>query len=223
MAEQLVFDLPIVTAFGRDDFFVSSANAAAVEAIENWRDWPLGKLVLVGPAGAGKSHLSQIWAGMTGIDVHEAMGAWQADQITGAACIENVHAIGGQRDAEEKLFHLHNIQAQRGMPLMMTGQGVPRDWGIKLPDLASRLQGSNLVQLGAPDDTLLAAVLLKQCADRQLQVEPGVVDYILRRAERSFAGIGLLMAQLDQLSLQRKKPVGQSMVRDVLAKMEDLE
>ena len=49
MTEQLVFDLPVETAFGRDDFFTSDANSVAVQAIENWQDWPLGKLVLVGP------------------------------------------------------------------------------------------------------------------------------------------------------------------------------
>jgi chromosomal replication initiation ATPase DnaA len=81
------------------------------------------------------------------------------------------------------------------------------------------LHGSQLVKLRAPDDTLLAAVLLKQCADRQLQLEPGVVDYILRRSERSFAGMRNLVAALDRLSLQRKRPVGQRLVRETLAQM----
>lgn len=223
MAEQLVFDLPVDTAFGRDDFFASDANAQAVAAIEGWADWPLSKLVLVGPAGAGKSHLARIWADMARAEVIHARADWQADAITGAVCVEDVHALAGDRALEEKLFHLHNIQAQKGAVLLMTGKGFPSGWKIGLPDLASRLQGSQLVQLGAPDDRLLAAVLLKQCADRQLQVEPGVVDYILRRAERSFAGMRDMVAALDRLSLQRKRPVGQGMVRETLARMEDLE
>jgi chromosomal replication initiation ATPase DnaA len=221
MAEQLAFDLPIVTAFGRDDFFVSAANSEAVAAIENWRLWPLNKLVLAGPAGAGKSHLSQIWAGMLDIDVFRAQDDWDIEDIDGAACVEDLQEIAGNRAIEEKLFHLHNLQAQKGMPFLMTGRGVPRDWNIALPDLASRIMGSHLVQLGAPDDTLLAAVLLKQLADRQVQIEPGVVDYILRRAERSFARMRVLVVLLDQKSLQLKKPVGQRMVRDVIALMED--
>ncbi len=220
MAEQLVFDLPVKTAFGRDDFFRSVANEAAVAAIESWPTWPLGKMVLVGPAGAGKSHLAQIWAEMVEGSVVAANGDWDARDIGGAVCVENVHAIAGQRAQEERLFHLHNIQAQQERPLLMTGQGVPSGWAIGLPDLASRIQGSLLVQLGAPDDRLLAAVFLKQCADRQLQVEPGVVDYILRRAERSFVGMRDLVGQMDHLSLQRKKPIGQGMVREILAQME---
>jgi chromosomal replication initiation ATPase DnaA len=223
MAEQLAFDLPVVTTFGRDDFFISAANTAAVEAIETWLDWPLNKLVLVGPEGSGKSHLAQIWAELSEAVVYEATGVWDVDVVDGPVCIENVHAIAGQRDFEEKLFHLHNIQAEQGRPLLMTGQGAPSAWPFVLPDLASRVQGSHLVQLGAPDDTLLAAVLLKQWADRQLQVEPGVVDYILRYGERSLAGMRRLTARLDQISLQRKKPVGQGMVREVIAQLEALE
>ena len=62
MSEQLIFDLPQKTAFGREDFFVSPSNDLAVRTIENWQDWPLGKLVLCGPKGSGKSHLAHIWA-----------------------------------------------------------------------------------------------------------------------------------------------------------------
>ncbi len=223
MAEQLVFDLPVETAFGRDDFFTSPANSEAVNAIENWRDWPLGKLVLVGPAGAGKSHLAQIWAEISGGSVLDARADWSVGGISGPVCVENLHGIVGNRSAEEQLFHLHNIQAENGRALLMTGQGAPSSWAFALPDLASRVQGSHLVQLGAPDDTLLAAVLLKQCGDRQLQVEPGVVEFILRRAERSFVGMRDLVAALDRVSLQRKKPIGQGLVREILAQMEELE
>lgn len=220
MAEQLVFDLPVKTAFGRDDFFRSAANDAAVVAIESWATWPLGKMVLAGPAGAGKSHLAQIWAEMVAGSVLKADGGWDAQDINGAVCIEDVQSIAGDREHEKRLFHLHNIQSQQERPLLLTGQGVPSGWAIGLPDLASRLEGSLLVQLGAPDDRLLAAVFLKQCSDRQLQVEPGVVDYILRRAERSFAGMRELVGQMDRISLQRKKPIGLGMVREILAQME---
>jgi chromosomal replication initiation ATPase DnaA len=194
-----------------------------VSAIENWREWPLGKLVLAGPAGAGKSHLAQIWTEISGGSVLDASADWSVGGVSGPVCVENLHAIVGNRSAEEKLFHLHNVQGENGRALLMTGQGAPSSWAFALPDLASRVQGSHLVQLGAPDDTLLAAVLLKQCGDRQLQVEPGVVEFILRRAERSFVGMRDLVAVLDRVSLQRKKPIGQRLVREILAQMEELE
>lgn len=222
MAEQLIFDLPVVTAFGRDDFFTSPANSLAVAAIEGWRDWPLGKLVLVGPEGAGKSHLARIWADIVGAKVVMARDVRDAVALAqGPLCVENLGDVAGNTAQQDALFHLHNLMAQSGYPLLMTGQGVPRSWGITLPDLASRIEGSQLVQLGAPDDMLLAAVLLKLCADRQLLMEPGVVDMILRRVERSFAGIRALVVELDRVSLQRKRPVGPRMVTETLRRLEE--
>ena len=72
MAEQLLLDLPVRTALGRDDFFVSAANAAAVVGIEAWEGWPHGKTVLVGAEASGKTHLAHVWAAMTGAMVVDA-------------------------------------------------------------------------------------------------------------------------------------------------------
>ncbi|MGB8622376.1 MAG: chromosomal replication initiator DnaA, partial [Paracoccaceae bacterium] len=72
MAEQLVFDLPLRAARGREDFFVSPANAMAVAQVENWRRWPARKLVLVGPQGAGKTHLAHVWAAQADAGIVEA-------------------------------------------------------------------------------------------------------------------------------------------------------
>jgi chromosomal replication initiation ATPase DnaA len=216
-AEQLVFDLPVETGFGRDDFFVSGANKPAVRAIEHWLEWPLGKFVLHGPQGAGKTHLAQIWAEVSGAQVVAAM---DLDQVAALAkrpiCVEDVPSIAGDHLREAALFHLHNLLAQAGYSLLMTGRGVPTSWGIVLPDLASRIDGSQGVALGMPDDGLLSAVLIKLCADRQLLVEPDVVDYIVRHAERSFAAVHELVRSLDRLSLQRKKPIKQRMVAEIL-------
>ena len=79
MPRQLTFDLPVRTALGRDDFFVSEANADAVAKIEGWRDWPQGKLALGGPAGSGKTHLAHVWAEMVGGRVVAAAEVGQLD------------------------------------------------------------------------------------------------------------------------------------------------
>lgn len=58
MKGQLAFDLPIRPALSREDFFISPANALALASLDGWRDWPRGKMVLVGPRGSGKTHLA---------------------------------------------------------------------------------------------------------------------------------------------------------------------
>lgn len=219
MSEQLIFDLPIKTAFGREDFFVTTANATAVQIVENWPRWPMGKLVLVGPSGAGKSHLAHIWAELTDGIVIDARTLTDVDlhEISQAAvCVENMHLVAGNEGLEAHGFHLHNLAQETGAPLLMTGIGVPTSWGIALPDLASRIQGTSVAELRAPDDTLLNAVMVKQFSDRQIAIDPKVVNFVLPRMERSFAGVAKLVALLDRAALKAGKPISVKLARQVL-------
>jgi chromosomal replication initiation ATPase DnaA len=220
MAEQLIFDLPIKTAFGREDFFVTGANASAVQIVENWPNWPMRKLVLVGPSGAGKSHLAHIWSEMTDGIVIDARTLTDVDlhEISQAAvCVENMHLVAGNEGLEAHGFHLHNLAQETGAPLLMTGIGVPASWGIELPDLASRIQGTSVAELRAPDDALLNALLVKQFSDRQIAIDPKVVNFVLPRMERSFSGIAALVDALDKGALQAGKPISVKLARQVLA------
>lgn len=219
MAEQLVFNLPLETAFGRDDYFISDSNKLVVAAVENWPNWPQNKLLLCGDAGAGKTHLAHIWANDISGTALKAVDlpAVNLNRLaSGAVCVENIHRIGGQDQAEAALFHLHNLMQQHQTPLLMTGQGVLAGWGIALPDLVSRLAGSNVTFLPPPDDALLAAVLVKLFNDRQLRVEPGLITYLLSRMERSLAFARALVAALDHQALQDKRAIGVTMARQTL-------
>jgi chromosomal replication initiation ATPase DnaA len=219
MSEQLVFDLPIKTAFGREDFFVTAANATAVKIVENWPNWPLSKLVLVGPSGAGKSHLAHIWAEMSEglvIDARSLMDVDLQSISEEALCVEGMDRIAGDEQLEAHAFHLHNLFQESGAPLMFTGNGVPALWGLKLPDLASRIQGTSVAELRAPDDALLNAVLVKQFNDRQIAIDPKVVTYLLQRMERSFAGVAELVSELDKAALKAAKPISLKLARNVL-------
>ncbi len=223
MAEQLVFNLPLETAFGRDDYFISDSNKMVVAAVENWPNWPQNKLLLCGEAGAGKTHLAHIWAsGISGTALNGTdLPSADLDQLAiGAVCVENIHSIAGQGAAETALFHLHNLMQQHQTPLLLTGQGVLAGWGIGLPDLASRLSGTNIVFLPPPDDALLAAVLVKLFDDRQLRVEPGLITYLLKRMERSLGHARALVAALDRQAWQDKRPIGVTMARKVLESLQ---
>ncbi len=223
MSQQLIFDLPPKTAFGREDFFVSPSNDRAVKVIENWPDWPLGKLVLYGPKGSGKSHLAHIWAESSGAVV---LGANQLayERLETLAeqpiAIEDVHRIAGNDDAEAALFHLHNLMHQAGHPLLMTGVAAVASWDIHLPDLTSRLLGSEIAMLTAPDDALLSVLLIKLFSDRQIVVTPALVSYIVARMDRSFAFAGELVRALDRASLAGQKPITKRLAKRVLDEMQ---
>lgn len=219
MSEQLIFDLPPQTAFGREDFFVSPSNDVAVRVIEGWQNWPLGKLLLCGPQGSGKSHLAHIWAEDAGAIVVSAKAVAYERLETLAeqpVVVDDVHLLAQNEDGEAALFHLHNLMHQAGHPLLMTGVGPVVSWRVKLPDLASRLSGTQLVSLDAPDDALLSILLIKLFSDRQISVEPVLIGYIVKRMDRSFAFAGDLVRALDRASLAGQKPITRRLAARVL-------
>ncbi|SEP01179.1 dnaA protein [Salinihabitans flavidus] len=219
MAEQLSLNLPARPALGRDDFFVTPANAVALGLIERWPDWSGRKLVLIGPEGAGKTHLTHVWAALSGGGIVAASDLPEADIPTLArspVAVEDVPAIAGRRSAEQALFHLHNLVLAEGHSLLLSGQSEPGQWKLSLPDLASRMQGTTVARLDQPDDMLLTALLAKLFADRQLVPTPGTIPYLLRRMDRSFAAARALVERLDRASLSQKRPITRAFAAKVL-------
>jgi chromosomal replication initiation ATPase DnaA len=219
MAEQLNFDLPVRAALGRDDFFVSPANAMALGLVDLWPNWAGGKLVVAGPAGAGKTHLTHVWASLSGAQIVTASGLTNhavPALAKSPVAVEDVHLIADHPDAQTALFHLHNLTLAEGNTLLLTGNGTPLQWGLTLPDLLSRMQGTTVATLDQPDDMLLMAVMAKQFGDRQLMPTPDVLSYIAKHMDRSFANVGHVVEALDQLSLSEKRPITKALAKRVL-------
>ncbi len=215
-------------ALGRSDFLVSASNADAVRLVTGWREWPARRLALVGPARAGKTHLAHVWmreagaerVAATGLD--DAAARRLADH--GRVVVEDVDALAtlaaDRRQAPEKaLFHLLNLAAAEGAWLLLTGREAPARWPIATPDLASRLAALPVARLAPPDDTLLSSVMVKLFADRQIQVSPDVIKFLVRRIERSFAAVELAVEALDHQSLALKRPVTRAMAAEYLGAM----
>ena len=221
MTQQLTFDLPARPALGRDDFFVSPANAVAVKAIETWSDWPQRKLLLTGPNGSGKTHLVHVWAQAAGAKVIEArdLDAGNVDRLVAenrSVAVEDIEIIAGNADAEHAFFHLHNLLLAESGYLLLTSDSSRAIWSLSLPDLKSRIQGTAVATLKAPDDALLAAVLVKLFADRQISVPAGVVAQLVARMERSFEFAQRLVGALDQQSLSERRAITTALATRVL-------
>jgi chromosomal replication initiation ATPase DnaA len=213
---QLALALPHAESFAREDFLSGASNGAALAMIERWPDWPDRVLALVGPEGAGKSHLAAIWAEIAGARRVSARVLGEtslpAALATGALVVEDADA---QVD-ERALFHLINLTRQEEACLLITARAAPAAWGAGLPDLASRLRAIPVVALDPPDDALLRAVMVKLFADRQLAVDESLVSYLITRIERSFAAAREAVATLDREALRRKRPVTRALAAELL-------
>lgn len=216
MTRQLTLALPLQEAQGRADFLVAPSNERALAALDAWADWPARKAVLVAPEGAGKSHLARVWATSAGAAVVQATDLPYADLpalATAGVAVEDADRAPGLA-TETALFHLHNLLAERRLPLLVTARTPPRDWGLGLPDLASRMQAAPVIRLDPPDDTLLRAVMVKQFTDRQIAVAPQVIDFLIPRMTRSLAAAREIVSALDARALAEGRPVTRQMAAE---------
>jgi chromosomal replication initiation ATPase DnaA len=217
---QLTFRWPHSPSFAREDFLLAPSNHDALRMIELWPNWAARMLILVGPEGAGKSHLGAIWARATGAIT---LSGDALDEQSVEACA-HAHAVliedaDCSRRAEEAFFHLINVALQNDVWLLATCRAVPDAWGLNTPDLLSRLRLAPIVRLEAPDIELTEAVLFKLFSDRQLQVEPHVISYVALRIERSLGAARALVAALDNEGLTQGRRITRAMASNALSEM----
>lgn len=203
-----------------EDYLVAESNREAIRWIEQWPAWHTRALVLWGPAGCGKTHLCHLFLGRSrGVLVdHDVLRLDLAIDVASraSACIVDDADRAVADGLEEPLLHLHNTLAERGGRLLLTAAMPPARWSIRLADLGSRLNAAASVGIGAPDDPLIAGLMVKLFADRRLRVDDEVILYALPRIERSFAAARRLVADLDAAALGTRRKITVALLREVL-------
>lgn len=213
---QLVLALDHAVSFAREDFLPGPSNDAALTLIERWPDWPNKVMALVGPEGAGKSHLATIWAEAAGARVLSAKLLGETDLpsafVTGALVLEDLEPAGLD---ERALFHLLNLAREEGACVLITARAAPAGFPLTIRDLASRLRAVPVVSLASPDDALLRSLIVKLAADRQLNVDEPLVNYVANRIERSFVAARSAVAKLDEEAMRQHRPVTRALAAEL--------
>jgi hypothetical protein len=177
-----------------DSFIVTPSNAVAVGHLERPGLWPVAASLLIGPRKSGRSTLGRIFA-----------------RRSGGRFID-----GAELRDERALFNAWNEAQATRLPLLIVADAAPSAWPIALPDLASRLAATPVVEIGAPDDDLIAALLAHMLARRGVPLPPEVVAYLVPRVPRSHAHVIAVADALDAASLARRRPVTVPFAREVL-------
>ncbi|MBW8639667.1 hypothetical protein K1W69_20910 [Hoeflea sp. WL0058] len=205
----------------RDDLVVSDPVSQAIRLIDDWPAWPSPVTILAGPTGSGKTHLANIWrdrACAVEITVRSGEENNLKSAESGPVLIEDIDRTGFDQTL---LFHLINTVLQHRTSLLVTSRIWPAGWPLDLPDLRSRLKAATVVEIGEPDDELLARVIVKLFADRQLGVDEKVVSYLVNRMERSLDAAQLIVHRMDNLALSRGSRINRRIAADVLQELED--
>jgi hypothetical protein len=186
------FALPLAAASGPSRIVAGNANATVLDAFARAGEWPFRTAVLFGPPRSGKSLLAR----------------WFAEQGAGEA-IDDAETVD-----ETALFHGWNRAQESRRPLLLVSNRP--DWHVALPDLASRLGAALRLEIGAPDDAMLADLIALHAELRGLALDESATAYLVPRCERSHMGVERLVAAIDRLSLERKQPPTVSIWRDAL-------
>jgi hypothetical protein len=177
-----------------DAFLIGSSNERAVRQLERPDEWPVRTALLLGPRKSGRSLLARIFAGRSGgIIVDDA-----------------------ERVPEAELFHAWNRAQEGARPLLFVAERRPAAWGLKLPDLRSRLAASPVAEIGAPDDRLFRALLEHQLARRGLDARPDLVDWLAARVERTHLVALRAVDALDAGAMERRRGLSIPFARDTL-------
>jgi chromosomal replication initiation ATPase DnaA len=195
---QLAFPFPSTASFAGADLLRDASNAEAMAWLAEPARWPLGRLALWGPAGVGKSHMLAATAAAQGWALQQGSALRGLPPPPGrGVALDSADALPD----EAALFHLINLCAEARVPLLLAGREAPARWPVALPDLASRLRATTAVGVKPPSDALLAALLAKHFADRQLRTEPGLHAWLLARLPREAAAMAAAAERLDAAAL----------------------
>lgn len=213
---QIALEFSRDPALSRADLVVSSANSDAVALVDAWPSWPANVVVIAGPVGSGKTHLASIWRDEAdaGAADRRKLGPAVLDTLAERPLLIDDADAGGLD--ENGLFHAINAAREAGTHILLTARRFPLGWGVALPDLRSRLGAASTVEIREPDDLLLAGVITKLFADRQVEIDPQVVQFLVKRIERSLATAIGVVERLDRAALENKSRITRQLASAVL-------
>ena len=222
---QLALDFPHRPSLGREDFMVAKCNQEAVFTIDLWPAWPYFAICIYGPSGCGKTHLANVFAQMVALKTSHPyripfIKASQIDknmahtlfETNPQIVIEDLHTLKNQ----EALFHLYNTYRDLGGNILFTSNIAPARINFSLPDLRSRMNIVPNIEIKAPDDELLIALIVKLFMDRQITPSQELLNFLIKNIHRSFSYVRKLVEEIDNISLAKKRAISINIAKEAI-------
>ena len=202
--------------FRDDDFYVSKSNKHIFDLLNKWPRWEKNFLNISGKKFSGKSHLVSIFLNkFKGIKFNAKL--FNNDNLKQIKLHQNIVVEDLDREIDEKLFYsLFNIIDQDNKYVIVTTIDPIVNLKFELDDLNSRSKNFLLQNIEKPDDELIFALLLKNLSDRQISLEKKLIDYIIKKIDRSYDKIFDFIYKVDEISLKKKRPIDLKIIKEVL-------
>ena len=213
---QLLLDFDYEQNFRDDDFYVGKSNFYSFELINNWPKWEKNFLNISGEKFSGKTHLTNIFLKkFDGIRIQSKL--LTDENLRAIKPYQNVVLEDLNLNANEKLIYsLFNIIDQDNKFLIITSSEPIAEIDFSLEDLKSRTKNCLLAKIENPDDELMFALILKNLSDRQITLDKKLIDFIIKRVERSYGKIFEFIYKIDKISLKKKKSIDFKIINEAL-------
>jgi chromosomal replication initiation ATPase DnaA len=215
---QLLLDFDYKQNFKDDDFYVGESNFFAFELINKWPKWEKNLLNVSGEKYSGKSHLINIFLKkFNGIKVDA--NSFDNKSLKEIKPYQNIVLENLNLNINEKLvYSLFNLIDQDNKFLIITSILPIAEMNFQLEDLCSRTKNCLLAKIENPDDELMFALILKNLSDRQIILDKKLIDFIIKRVERSYGKIFEFIYKIDKISLKKKKSIDFKIINEALEK-----
>ena len=202
--------------FKDQDFYVSKSNEYSFSLLNSWPKWDKNFINLIGEKFSGKSHLINIFLEKNkGIKINSE--DINNDFLQRIKIYENIVVEDlTEKINENLLFTLINIIDQDNKYLILTSTIPIVDFKFKLNDLNSRSTNFILSQIEKPGDDLIYALILKNLSDRQISIDQKLIEFIIKRIDRTYGKISDFIYKIDEISLKRKKSIDFKIIKEAL-------
>ena len=213
---QLLLDFNYEQNFRDDDFYVGKSNFYCFELINKWPKWEKNFLNISGEKFSGKTHLTNIFLKkFNGIRIESDL--LNDENLKTIKPYQNIVLEDLSLNISEKLIYsLFNIIDQDNKFLIITSSKPIAEMDFMLEDLKSRTKNCLLAKIENPDDELMFALILKNLSDRQITLDKKLIDFIIKRIDRSYGKIFEFIYKIDEISLKKKKPINFKIINEVL-------
>ena len=214
--DQLLLNFNQKKNFENDNFYVSKSNFLAYEILNKWPRWEKNILNIYGEKYSGKTHLANIFKkkSKTRYILEDELNDEIFKELKLYECIilDNFENIISERI----LYTFFNFIDQSNKYLLITSEKPINQFKFELKDLSSRAKNCLFAEIEIPDDELIFAIILKNFSDKQITIEKKLIEFIIKRIDRSYSKIYDFIYKLDELSLKKKKPITLKIVKEIL-------
>ena len=213
---QLLLNFEYKQNFKDEDFYVSSSNYYAFNLVSTWPKWEKNFLNICGEKYSGKTHLTNIFIKkFKGIKIEANL--FENKNLNEIKIYENIILDNFEQNIDEDLIYsLFNVIDQDNKYLIINSLNPINEMNFKLNDLKSRTKNCLVAKIDKPDDDLMFALILKNFSDRQIVIDKKLINFIIKRVDRSYDKIFEFIYKIDQISLKKKKPIDFKIIKEVL-------